>query len=229
MDRTTFERYFKTNTKGEVIFTGDELKIYIPKRYEEKQFTQITSEISTLGIFRMVANGKDEIKFLLPAFIKIRPSGIDTETIGDDRYAVATLVKNDVFMVTNEVLQTEKIAYLIWNEFIYWGNTPSWMTYLDVMNMFRTIQKVTGLKFGVPPVVFEILISHLARTKRSLDEEYRLTDMHEYPAFIPLHAVAHAATSVSARMIGSYFDDSVNVSLIQEEGKPSELENILRQ
>ncbi len=229
MDRSTFERYFKTNSKGEVIFVGDELKIYIPKRYEEKQFTQITSEISTIGIFRMVANGKDEIKFLLPAFIKIRPSGIDTETIGEDRYAVATLVKNDVFMVTNEVLQTEKIAYLIWNEFIYWGNTPSWMTYLDVMNMFKTLQKVTGLKFGVPPVVFEILISHLARTKRSLDEEYRLTDMHEYPSFIPLHAVAHAATSVSARMIGSYFDDSVNVSLIQEEGKPSELENILRQ
>lgn len=229
MDRSTFERYFKTNSKGEVIFVGDELKIYIPKRYEEKQFTQITSEISTIGIFRMIANGKDEIKFLLPAFIKIRPSGIDTETIGEDRYAVATLVKNDVFMVTNEVLQTEKIAYLIWNEFIYWGNTPSWMTYLDVMNMFKTLQKVTGLKFGVPPVVFEILISHLARTKRSLDEEYRLTDMHEYPSFIPLHAVAHAATSVSARMIGSYFDDSVNVSLIQEEGKPSELENILRQ
>ena len=229
MDRSTFERYFKTNSKGEVIFVGDELKIYIPKRYEEKQFTQITSEISTIGIFRMVANGKDEIKFLLPAFIKIRPSGIDTETIGEDRYAVATLVKNDVFMVTNEVLQTEKIAYLIWNEFIYWGNIPSWMTYLDVMNMFKTLQKVTGLKFGVPPVVFEILISHLARTKRSLDEEYRLTDMHEYPSFIPLHAVAHAATSVSARMIGSYFDDSVNVSLIQEEGKPSELENILRQ
>lgn len=229
MDRSTFERYFKTNSKGEVIFVGEELKIYIPKRYEEKQFTQITSEISTIGIFRMVADGKDEIKFLLPAFIKIRPSGIDTETIGEDRYAVATLVKNDVFMVTNEVLQTEKIAYLIWNEFIYWGNTPTWMTYLDVMNMFKTLQKVTGLKFGVPPVVFEILISHLARTKRSLDEEYRLTDMHEYPAFIPLHAVAHAATSVSARMIGSYFDDSVNVSLIQDEGKPSELENILRQ
>ena len=229
MDRSTFERYFKTNSKGEVIFVGDELKIYIPKRYEEKQFTQITSEISTIGIFRMVANGKDEIKFLLPAFIKIRPSGIDTETIGEERYAVATLVKNDVFMVTNEVLQTEKIAYLIWNEFIYWGNTPTWMTYLDVMNMFKTQQKVTGLKFGVPPVVFEILISHLARTKRSLDEEYRLTDMHEYPAFIPLHAVAHAATSVSARMIGSYFDDSVNVSLIQDDGKPSELEDILRQ
>lgn len=229
MDRSTFERYFKTNSKGEVIFVGDELKIYIPKRYEEKQFTQITSEISTIGIFRMVANGKDEIKFLLPAFIKIRPSGIDTETIGEERYAVATLVKNDVFMVTNEVLQTEKIAYLIWNEFIYWGNTPTWMTYLDVMNMFKTLQKVTGLKFGVPPVVFEILISHLARTKRSLDEEYRLTDMHEYPAFIPLHAVAHAATSVSARMIGSYFDDSVNVSLIQDDGKPSELEDILRQ
>lgn len=229
MDRSTFERYFKTNSKGEVIFVGDELKIYIPKRYEEKQFTQITSEISTIGIFRMVANGKDEIKFLLPAFIKIRPSGIDTETIGEERYAVATLVKNDVFMVTNEVLQTEKIAYLIWNEFIYWGNTPTWMTYLDVMNMFKTLQKVTGLKFGVPPVVFEILISHLARTKRSLDEEYRLTDMHEYPAFIPLHAVAHAATSVSARMIGSYFDDSVNVSLIQDDSKPSELEDILRQ
>ena len=229
MDRSTFEKYFKVNSKSEVIFTGDDLKIFIPKRYEEKQFTQITSEISTLAVFRMVVNDKDEVKMFLPAFIKIRPSGIDTVTIGEDRYTVATLVKNDVFMVTNEVIQTEKIAYLIWNEFIYWGNTPEWMTYLDVVNMFKTLQKVTGLKFGVPPVVFEILISHLARTKKSLDEEYRLTDMHEYPQFIPLHSVAHAATSVSARLIGSYFDDAVNVSLIQDEGKASELENILRQ
>lgn len=229
MDRTTFEKYFKVNDKSEVVFTGDELKIFIPKRYEEKQFTQITSEISTLAIFRMVANEKDEIKLFLPAFIKIKPSGIDSMTIGEDRYTVATLVKNDVFMATNEVIQTEKIAYLIWNEFIYWGNMPEWMTYLDVVNMFKTLQKVTGLKFGVPPVVFEILVSHLARTKKSLDEEYRLTDMHEYPKFIPLHSVAHAATSASARLIGSYFDDAVNVSLIQDEGKASELENILRQ
>ena len=229
MDRTTFEKYFKVNDKSEVVFTGDELKIFIPKRYEEKQFTQITSEISTLAIFRMVANEKDEIKLFLPAFIKIKPSGIDSTTIGEDRYTVATLVKNDVFMATNEVIQTEKIAYLIWNEFIYWGNMPEWMTYLDVVNMFKTLQKVTGLKFGVPPVVFEILVSHLARTKKSLDEEYRLTDMHEYPKFIPLHSVAHAATSVSALLIGSYFDDAVNVSLIQDEGKASELENILRQ
>ena len=229
MDRTTFERYFKKNTKGEVIFVGEECKIFLPKRYEEKQLMEITSEISTIGIFRMVVNDKDEIKMFLPGFIKIKPSGIDTINIGEERYAVATLVKNDIFMSTTEILQTEKIAYLIWNEFIYWGNTPTWMSYLDVVNMFKTLQKVTGLKFGVPPVVFEILISHLARTKKSLDEEYRLTDMHEYPVFIPLHSVAHAATSVSARLIGSYFDDAINVSLIQEEGKPSELENILRQ
>lgn len=228
MDRTTFEKYFKVNTKSEVIFTGDDLKIYIPMRYAEKQMMTVTSEISTVAIFRMVVNEKDEIKYFLPAFVKIKPSGIDYVTIEEERYLIASLVKNDVFMATNEIVQTEKLAYLIWNEFIYWGNTPKWMTYLDVVNMFTTLQKVTGLKFGVPPVVFEIIISHLARTQQSLDQEYRLTDMKEYPSFIPLHAVAHAATSVSARLIGSYFDEAVNVSLIQEEGKASELENILR-
>ena len=63
MDRTTFEKYFKTNTKSEVIFTGDDLKIYIPMRYAEKQMMTAASDISTVAIFRMVVNDKDEIKF----------------------------------------------------------------------------------------------------------------------------------------------------------------------
>ncbi len=228
MDKVQFEKYFKVNDKEEVVFTGDTLEIYIPKRFEEKQFTKIESDISTLAIFEMVVNGKDRMGYFLPAFIKIEPSGIDTVTIGDERFIKASLVKNDLFMKTREIVQTEKIAYLIWNEFIYLGNIPKWMSYLDVINMFKTMQNITGLKFGVPPVVFEIIISHLARTQENLDAEYRLTDMQNPPSFIPLHSVAHAAVSVSARLIGSYFDDAVNVSLIQDQGRSSELEDVLR-
>lgn len=228
MDRVQFEKYFKVNQKDEVIFTGDSLEIYIPKRFEEKDFTKIESDVSTLAIFEMVVNGKDKLGFFLPAFIKIVPSGIDTITVGEERFIKVSLVKNDLFMKTREIVQTEKIAYLIWNEFIYLGNIPKWMSYLDVVGMFKTLQKTTGLKFGVPPVVFEIIISHLARTQENLDAEYRLTDMKEQPSFIPLHSVAHAAVSVSARLIGSYFDDAVNVSLLQDKGRSSELEDILR-
>lgn len=228
MTRAEFEKYFKTNSKNEVIFTGEKLEIFIPERYKDKEMTDVTSEISTIAIFSMLVNEKITINYFLPTFIRIVPSSIDIVTIDDERYIKATLVKNDVWMINNELLCVEKVAYLIWNEFIYWGNIPKWMTYQNVLEMFQTIQEVTSLSFDVPSVVFETIVSHLARSQNNLDLQYRLTDMMEPPQFIPLHSVAHAATSVTARMIGSYFDDAINVSLLQDKGEASELEDILR-
>lgn len=228
MDQKTYDKNFKENTKGEVLFTGEKLEIYIPRRYVEKNLTYIETSISTVAIFEVVINDTIREGFFLPGFIRIFPSSIDSVTIGEDRYIKATLVKNDVFMQTTEIVKTEKLAYLIWNEFFYLGNIPAWMSYQDVVNMFRTLQTVTGLKFGVPPVVFEIICSQLARSPENLDIEYRLTDRKKKPIWIPLHSVAHAATSASARIIGSYFNEGINVTLLQDQGKPSELENILR-
>lgn len=228
MDRRTYDKNFKMNTKGEVIFTGEKLEIFIPKRYVEKNLTYIESNITTVAIFEMIINDEIHEGYFLPGFIRICPSGIDSVTIGEDRYIKATLSKNDVFMQTVDIVKTEKLVYLIWNEFFYLGNIPKWMSYQDVLNLFRTMQKITGLKFGVPSVVFQIICSQLARSPKNLDIEYRLTDMKESPIWIPLHSVAHAATSASARMIGSYFDEGINVTLLQDKGRPSELEDILR-
>jgi len=228
MTREEYDRYFKINSKNEVIFIGEKLEVFIPERYKDKELMTVTSDISTIAIFHMVVDDKITVKYFLPAFIKIVPSSIDIVLIDEERYVKATLVKNDVWMANRELLRVEKVAYLIWNEFIYWGNIPKWMSYEDVLQLFQTLQDVTGLNFDVPSVVFQTIVSHLARSQKNLDEQYRLTDMKEPPQFIPLHSVAHAATSVTARIIGSYFDDSINVSLLQDKGQTSELEDILR-
>lgn len=228
MDRATYDKYFKVNNIGEVIFTGDKLDILIPARYEDKGLTVIQADISTVGIFEIVINDTIRAGMFMPGFITIKPSGIDYITEGDDRYIKASLVKNDVFMVTTEVVKDESLSYKIWQEFVYLGAIPKWMSYTDVAKLFVTLQDITGIRFGVPLVVFEIIVSHLARTEDDIDLEYRLTDMSKPPKFIPLHTVSHAATSVTARIIGSYFKDALNVSMIQEHATQSDLEDILR-
>ena len=59
---------------------------------------------------------------------------------------------------------------------------------------------------------------------------YRLTDMKSEPQYIPLRTVSHATTSVTAKMLAatSYFNDSVNNALVNENDQPSEIEDLLR-
>lgn len=227
--RQAMAQYFKKDPKTKrVIFTGDKLDIFIPKRYETYKCLVIEDSIFTLGIFDMVINDTIKTGFSLAAHISIHPSSIDTTTRDGEPYVVATLVKGDVFMKTTEVVKNPQLAYVIFKEFIYIGNRPNYISYDDTAFIFDGVQQISGINFHVDKVVFEIMFSQLFRDQDDITKIYRLTDMKRPPIALPLRAVAHAATTTSAKLIGSYFGDCVNSALINQNHDPNELENILR-
>ena len=81
---------------------------------------------------------------------------------------------------------------------------------------------------NVDHVIFEVIYSHLARDPENLSIQYRHTDMNNDFKLIPLTSVGYSTSSTTSRLLGSYFGNALNASLIQEVNVETPFENLLR-
>lgn len=228
--REKVAQYFVEDPKTKsVIFIGDKLEVYIPKRYETYKCLVVEDNVFTLGMFDMTINDELETGYCLAAHIVMCPSSVGSTTIDGEAYVVATLVHGDIFIKSTEVVKNPQLAYVIFKEFIYIGNRPKFIGYDDTAFIFDTVQQISGINFHVDKVVFEIMFSQLFRDQDDITKIHRLTDMQRTPIALPLRAVAHAATTTTAKLVGSFFGDCVNSAIINQNDAQNELENILRQ
>ena len=224
-----YKQFFNKDDKTkEVKFTGDRLDVYIPRRYENHDSLTVRDTILTLGIFDMVINNSIHVGYYLPAYIGMIPSEVDDVSYQGEPCVKATFYKDDIFIKNTNVVRNQGIVYIIFKEFVSLGKQPSFISYRDSAFMFDSAQKVCGVKFPVDHVIFEILFSHLYRDLDQVTIPYRNTDMTKIPVRIPLTAVAHATTSTTAKLVGSYFENGVNSALVNQSDESSDIENLLR-
>jgi len=160
----------------------------------------------------------------LPALITLIPSDIITS--GD--FVVAIFNKGDVFMKDNTVINDEGMAYTLFNEFIFLGNMPEFIKYLDSPKMYDDMKRMMRVDFHTDRVIFEIIYSHLYRNPDNIMEPYRLTNMSKDPVFVPLRQVQHAAMSTTGKVVGSYFDVGLDSAIVNKAENNSKIEDTLR-
>ena len=224
------QKYLKVDPKTKkTIFIGDKMEIFIPTRYETYNLLSVDEQVKVLGIFDITINDTIETGFLLPAPIIMEPSSTESIT-GEDNmtYMKATLFKNDVFMTNTNVVKNPQLAYVIFKEFVFLGNRPKFIKHDDLATLFLRVEQVNGIDFKVNHVVFELMFGHLFREEGRVNKFYRHTDMKKDPVFLPLRAVSHAATNTSSKLVGSYFSDGINSSLVNYAEENSDLEDLLR-
>lgn len=225
-----YKKYFEKKGKS-CIFTGDKLEIFISSNWEKYKILSVTDVITTVGVFDLVINDKIKTGWFMPAVIRVEPSEITSVMIGDKKYYKATLKKGDIFIKSTNIIKNQQIAYLIFLEMIYLGNQPMWMTYEKTAYVFDLVSEICGMGFPVNPVVFEFIFSQLYRSSKDTNLLYRQTDMKsEEPVIVPLRALPHATKSTSSKIIlaTSYFNDSVDSALINQNDEPSDIEEIIR-
>ena len=222
------EQYFKT-VKGRVLFIGDTLEIFIPTRYEMHGCLEIGDTVTTLGIFDLVINGKIKYGFELPAKLSIEHSHIEMVMRNGTRFVKLTLRTNDVFMSSTNVVKDESLAYVVFYELVYGGKHPEYMGYEGMATIFNTVMDVTGIRFPTDKATIELFPSALYRDAEDLNTPYRLSKGSGAPTVLPLSLVSHAASSTTARIVGSYHDDGVDASLVNAATTQSEIEDLLRQ
>lgn len=223
-----YGKYFKENKNNSITFVGDKLEILIPKRYEQHGCLEITEEVKTLSIFDMIINDTIHCGYFLPAHIYIIPTNVENVLIGNKQHIKLTLFKGDVFIKNINIVKNPQIAFVVFYEFIFLGNTPKFIDYDKSAFLFDSVQEICGINFRSNRVVFEIMSAHLYRTEQDLMKPYRLTDMRKKPIAIPLRSVNHAATSTSSKIIGSYYSAAINSSLVNQADEPSKVEDLLR-
>lgn len=219
----------KTVEPDGIRFTGDKLEIYINRIYEKNKLIDVAKTVKTIGIFEYRLGDTDKFHgFFFPAVIEIAPSEVDFIKEGNDELLKLTLYKGDMFMTSRKVVKNEQIAYVCFSTYFEDGKIPAWLPYDQKSYIFDTLKKVTGINFPVDHAAFEIIVAHLNRCKNNIFKEYRFAEHGEKAIQLKLKDVAHAATTFTARSIGGYLSDSINVMLTHENTDESEMEDLLR-
>lgn len=223
------KKYFTKQADGSVIFKGNRLDLYIPAAYESHGgLRYVEEDVSILAVCEMVIDETIKIGYFLPALITLESPEVTHKTINEDQYIVLTLTTGDVFMKSCKVVRDSKLVYVMFLLFIDLGKRLNWMTYDTVPFMFDEIQRITGVNLRTNHAIFEMMFAHLARDPMNPTIPWRLTDWSTEPNVVPLRFAANSALSVSARVIGSYFNDSVNSALVNPSDIKSTIEDYMR-
>lgn len=218
----------KCNPDG-LQFVGEKMEVIISKIYEKHKLIDIGKTVKSVGIFEYRIGDTDKFHgFFFPAMIEMVPSEIDFIKEGNEEKIKLTFYKGDTFMTTCKVVKNEQLAYICFASYFEDGKMPSWIPYDQRSFIFDTLKQITGIHFPVDHTAFEVIVAHLTRCKHDIFKEFRFAGKNELPHQLKLKDVAHASTSFTARSIGGYLADSINVMLTHKNDQSSDIEDLLR-
>ena len=224
------DKYFKIDEKSKtMIFTGKKLVVYIQSRWEVHGYLEINDTVSTIGIADLIIDDTYQANLFMLAKIEIAPSEMSTVTVDGLQYQVLTLHTGDRFLCNTEVVKDSKIAYILYVEYISRANMIYTMDYEHLAFLFDQSKPICGANLKVDHVIFEMIYSHLSRDNEKLSIQYRHTDMSKPMKFISIRNISYAPTSTTASMVGSYFSEGLNSSLLADPSESHSLvEDLLR-
>lgn len=226
---TDLKPFFKyDDTAKTMIFVSDELEVRVLKRFEVYDLLNVSDVVETLGLMELIIDGKYHASLNMLAKIQIEPTEMSEIQINGVPYLSLYLKHGDKFIAHTQVVQNASIQYAVYVEFIARGKPLHTMTYNELALVFDRVKQMTGSKLGVDRVLFETVVSHLARSQDDLFLQYRYTDMSKPMRLIPIRSVSYAPTSTSSRINGSYFDDGLTASLQTENTEHMPFEDLMR-
>ena len=231
-DPAFFKQHLKKE-KDKSLTTDVALTIHVPRHYEQRGLC-IENENSyhILGIFAYVS-GDVFCTNITPATMEITPFDKHYETINDVEYIVFEFPKGSTVLKTVDLVRVKTVVYDIYTVFITAGRVPWFLTYEQHAGLFDQSAKYADAKIGAP-VVFETIISMISRDPELYSRMYRqVITSHEFtrvhpPTVVPFNSVIYNVHTTMNKLIGSYFDDSINATLTQRSEHVDTMESILR-
>lgn len=219
--------------KDNKLITTEDLEIFIPFRFHVGDMINIGDNITVVGLFPLVINGK-YTNCIVNAMIPITPSSLDKVTFNDNKYYRFKFDKNTIVIPDTELLQNDGVIYPLFKEIIAQGNVPWYIDYTDYGNLFSTAKEYANSGLISNPSLFYILVSMQSRSVEDRSIYYRVTIKDkDYvhtnpPVFIPLKSVVYSAGDTVNKLAGSYFKDGVVSALSNPSERVERLESILK-
>ena len=178
--------FLKKETFGlreQVTFIGNELKIYLPVNYLEKDSVfarQLGSKIETLGLFWFSTGGKFyeltcPVKILFEFQEKESFKGKLVPSLPNLEYDVFVLKNGDAFCYDTMHKQGIADMELMLLRVIDMGKMPPTVSYDESIAIMTDLLISTGMKgrLGVCATLLEVLLSEMYRNKHNPNEPFR--------------------------------------------------------
>lgn len=216
------------------VVTARGCKIYIPRRFVEKELAFIAAEIYIVGIYAIVVDDKFYGVSTANAMMRITPTTISTVKFGDDSYFEFSFEAGSVVIADTMLIKSDTLVYKIFDEIIAKGHVPWYMGYEDLATLFDSSDYHAGVRLGPSHAVLEMFAAAIARDPEQRSKYYRhsITAQDDPsvrpPVVIPLRSLTYGATNTTAKLLGSYWNDGLTSALVQPAEKVERIEELLR-
>lgn len=212
------------------IMTTKGCSIYIPARYREKNFAQISTDIYILGIF-LIKVGNDYSVNNVIAMMKVDPDSINEISMDGIDYIELVFEAGSTVISNISLVMDDKLPYYIYDEFVSKGNVPRFFEYNDLLNLFKSTRKHTGVSFASTPTILHMVLSMIARDKNDMHKFYRHTfngnNVNDV-TYIPITSTTHGANNTTSRLMGAHFKDNLTTALTNPSLHEENFEHNLR-
>lgn len=232
-DITQVLSLLKENQAGQLIAKAP-MKIMCPVRYSEIGLGQVGIDNYVYGLFAiMLENGLYAV-MNVTALIAIDPYKFSITTIDEVDYHEFYFDTGDVVIKTLDVVKDESIIFKVFNEFVFQGKVPWYVSYRDVGLLLSTAKKYAGSNVSQNPEVLEFIASMIARSIE--DRTIPIREVAKSAAdfadsnidYVALKSVFYTVKSTVNKLTGSYFKDGVTSALVNPTTSVDKLERILR-
>jgi hypothetical protein len=210
------------------------VKIYIPKRYEEKQLAFIGSETYILGVYAITLDDRYYAVSRVNAMMRISPTSINTVKIDQDTYLEFVFDAGSVVVATTELRVSDTLVYQIFDEFVSKGNVPWFIGYDDRARLFETADKHAGVYLGENHAILGMATAATTRVRDDRAKFLRHAlntpeDLKKVEGVnIALRSVTYGATNTTAKLVGAYWNDGLNAALVNPAERTEKVEELLR-
>lgn len=216
------------------MYTKKGCKIYIPRRYLDRELAVIADTTRIISIFMIVVEDKYYGVSSATAMMQITPSSTSIVTMAGEDHMEFTFEAGAQITPNVDLVKDDTIVYKVWDEIPAKGHIPWYFNSIDLGLLFTSSAYHGGLSLGPTNVPLEAIAASISRDVDDRTRYYRhvVDDLDPnnpiQPDFIAFRNVIYGANNAVARLMGSYFDDGVLSSLVNPTEKTEGVETLLR-
>lgn len=222
---------------GDALIAKVPLAIYIPRRWDGGRLAKVSKETYSLAVYAIV--DKERQKYAVSkacAVLQFTPSSTTITKFEDGEYYEFSFDKGQTICPNVNLLKQDTLVYSIYDDIIAKGHFPWYLDCVDVATLLMTCDYHGGLNLGPSNVPIEMIVASITRNRSDLRSYYRhilnqdMDIRHQpvQPELIEFRNIIYGATNVTAKLLGSYFDDALTSALVNPSEKAEGIESLLR-
>lgn len=228
------KKNFSVNSAKQVICLNS-CYIQVPMFFFDQGLGKLGSDISIYGCFPVIMEDGQYGLVNVTAMFSISPTTTNVKTIDGMEYYEFFFEKDSVIFKTTGLLSQSKIIYDPFQNFLFMGRVPWYVTYDDHGRLFDTAVKFADFKALRNPEVMEFLTAMCARKANSMSSDFLRNIIQNYSEgdvgsveFVPMGSVIATVRSSLNKISGAYAQDGIISAIVSPYDKVGTIEKIVR-